>query len=115
MLPSVTNADIVHSLKRSMDLRYIAPVVRMTSSTASRLAFAIIITTCRSSFPAFDPGGPGGFTLVAPERAATVPEKAEVDQAGSWDASVEVGPETGREEMYDREYNGVSNGLMTNK
>lgn len=91
VLPGVTNAETVHSLNLSTPFKYIpAPSLLITSSTTSKLAFAIICTTCLSCPPPTTFPPPPPVLLLpacwveeeAPERAVRVPAKAEVDQVG---------------------------------
>ena len=71
---------------------YIAPSLRITSSTTSKLAFATICITCLSPPPraaaAAAPPTPRLYAgEVAPESAFRVPANAEVDQDGKFEAS----------------------------
>ena len=65
---------------------------RITSSTTSRLALAIICMTCRSWPPPIldPPPAPCCPALDAPDNAVNVPANAEVDQVGRFDESGEV-------------------------
>jgi hypothetical protein len=101
LLPGVINADTVHSLNLSTDLRYLLIVNgtinarflfshiplsrRTTSSITSRLALAIIWITCRSWPPPIrtpPPCAPVCETLYAPDNAVSVPANADVDHDG---------------------------------
>lgn len=111
VLPGVTNADTVHSLNLSTDLRYLyAPStcaipelsasahirlsLRITSSITSRLALATICITCLSFPPPMRAPPPCTWyacaALGAPESAVNVPANAEVDQLGRFAARGDV-------------------------
>lgn len=64
---------------------------RITSSIASRLAFAIICMTCLLSCPPPILAAPpcpccAWLALAAPDKALNVPANAEVDQLGRFEA-----------------------------
>lgn len=97
---------------------YIAPSLRITSSTASKLAFAIICITCRSCPP---PTRVGPLpvdccvALDAPDSAVSVPANADVDHVGRFAASGEVTVCAGFSDWCVSEYRGVSEGESRNR
>lgn len=102
---------------------YMAEFSFTVSSITSRLAFAIIWTTCLSC-PAPITGGRlpllaralfAEAAAEAPDRAATVPAKADVDHEGRLDDKGRADVADGRLERWVREYRGVSVGESKNK
>lgn len=117
MFPGVTKADTVQSLNLSTAFRYIAPSFRITSSIASKLAFAIICITWRSCPPPtlVCPLVDCCVVLDAPESAVNVPAKADVDHVGKLAARGEVTVCVGFEDWCVSVYSGVSDGERRNK
>lgn len=84
------NQHLVLCKKREIRVTYIALFNRTTSSTASKLAWAIIWVTYRSCpLPTLgaDPADPGWFILDAPVKAFKVLAKVEEDHDGKFDES----------------------------
>jgi len=96
---------------------YIRFCLCISSSTTSRLAFAIICITWRSCPPPTRTAPPVVccVALDAPESAVSVPANALVDQVGRFEASGDVTVGTGLVEWCVRLYNGVSDGDSRNK
>jgi hypothetical protein len=86
---------------------------RTTSSTMSRLAFAIIWITCRSCPPPIRTPPPCVLicaTLDAPDNAVSVPAKAVVDHEGRFADSGDGAAAAGFDDRCVRLYSGVSEG-----